>query len=137
MNSLSSAIRRPSSVLRPPETAPMSYHKLREKWATETAHRKALSARLKMRLLKKGVPILKQYGIGKAILFGSLQHGKSHAQSDIDLLVFPLASKQYWDFRHDLEQALDFPVDVYTQTDDPVFIRKMKDRGETIYEAQP
>lgn len=90
-----------------------------------------------MKLLKNGVPILKRYGIGKAILFGSLQHGQSHDQSDIDLLVFPLASKQYWVFRYELEQALDFPVDVYTQTDDAVFVRKMTERGETIYEAQP
>lgn len=88
-----------------------------------------------MKLSQKGVPILKQYGIGKAVLFGSLQRGKCHDRSDIDLLVLPLASQQYWDFCNDLEQALDFRVDVYTQTDDPVFVRKMLNRGETIYEA--
>jgi hypothetical protein len=47
----------------------------------------------------------------------------------------PLASKQYWHFRHELEKTLEFPVDVYTETDDPVFVEKIIERGETIYDV--
>ncbi|EFK11262.1 nucleotidyltransferase domain protein [delta proteobacterium NaphS2] len=114
----------------------MHYNKLKEKWALETAQRKAFSSRLKMKLREKGFPIFKRYGISKAVLFGSLQHGQCHDRSDIDLLVFSLDTNQYWDFRHDLEQALDYPLDVYTQTDDPVFVQKVLKRGEKIYEVQ-
>ena len=113
----------------------MRYNKLKEKWALETAQRKALSTRLKMKLREKGFPILKRFGIGKAILFGSVLNGGCDDYSDVDLLVVPLPGDQYWVFRHELEQALEFPVDVYTQDDDPGFIKKIGDRGEVIYEV--
>jgi predicted nucleotidyltransferase len=112
----------------------MDYHKLKQKWAADALRRKQTSHKLKSRLMSVGVPIMKQFGIGKAILFGSVQTDRCEDYSDIDLLISPLTAKKYWAFRHELEQAMNFPVDVYTQDDDPVFIRKMSERGEVIYE---
>ncbi len=113
----------------------MDYHKLKQKWAADAIKRKQDSYKLKLRLLSEGVPIMKRFGIRKAVLFGSVQNGRCSDHSDVDLLVFPLAGKQYWAFRHELEQAMAFPVDVYTQDDDPGFIKKVGERGEVIYEA--
>jgi len=113
----------------------MDYHKLKKKWAADALNRKQTSHKLKSRLLLKGVPILKRFGIGKAILFGSVLNGRCDDHSDIDLLVYPLGGQQYWAFRHELEQAMEFPVDIYTQDDDPGFINKISERGEVIYET--
>jgi len=112
----------------------MDYQKLRQKWEADSLIRKQISHKVKSRLLAKGIPVLKRFGIGKAILFGSVLNGRCDDHSDVDLLVAPLTGDQYWVFRHELEQALEFPVDVYTQDDDPGFIKKMGDRGEVIYE---
>ena len=53
--------------------------------------------------------------------------------SDIDLYVCGLAEDQYWNFRHDLEEAVELPIDLYTDGDDPIFIEKIIARGEKIY----
>ena len=36
---------------------------------------------------------------------------------------------------HDLEELADHPVDLYCQFDDPVFVEKIKKRGELVYEG--
>ena len=113
----------------------MDYHKLQQKWAADSLKKKQISDKLKSKLQAKGVPVLKRFGIGKAILFGSVQDDRCDDHSDIDLLVLPLRGDQYWAFRHQLEQALEFPVDVYTQDDNPAFIKKVCERGELIYEV--
>ena len=113
---------------------PFCYNKLRQKWEADSLKRKQISDKVKSRLLVKGIPVLKRFGIGKAILFGSVLNRRCDDHSDVDLLVVPLPGDQYWAFRHELEQALEFPVDVYTQDDDPGFIKKLGERGEVIYE---
>jgi predicted nucleotidyltransferase len=35
--------------------------------------------------------------------------------SDLDILVIPLKNKQYWDFRYELEEAVDLPIDLYAE----------------------
>lgn len=39
----------------------------------------------------------------------------------------------YWELRHDLELALERPLDLITQDDDPVFVAKARSRGVQIY----
>ena len=72
---------------------PMDYHKLKQKWAADTLKRKQTSRKLKAKLLSEGIPVFKRFGIGKAILFGSVQNGRCDDNSDIDLLVFPSGGK--------------------------------------------
>lgn len=97
--------------------------------------RKKRSLRVKRYLLDKGGPVFKSYGVSTVILFGSVLQGRSRPQSDIDILALSVSAADYWDFKHDLEEALDLPVDLYTQADDPVFVKKIRERGETVYAA--
>lgn len=63
------------------------------------------------------VPILKQYGVSRASLFGSVVHGKLGPDSDIDLLVDMPAGASLIDLASlglDLEQALGRKVDILT-----------------------
>ena len=64
-----------------------------------------------------------------------IERGRSGEMSDIDILVMPLNNSLYWEFRHDLEDAIDLPIDLYTDLDDPIFVEKIIARGETIYEV--
>jgi predicted nucleotidyltransferase len=52
--------------------------------------------------------------------------------SDLDLLVIPVTAENYWPLRRDLEAVVDRPLDLYTQDDDPDFVRKIMERGEPI-----
>ena len=85
-------------------------------------------------LLKKGKAIFNKYSIRKAIIFGSLVEHRFGRRSDIDLYVEPLPNENYWDFEHELEEALGFPIDLYTDKDDKHFIHKILSRGEVIHE---
>ena len=86
------------------------------------------------KLLKAGKPIFKKYNIHKAVIFGSLVEHRFERRSDIDLYVEPLSNDLYWDFQHELEEALESPIDLYTDKDDKHFIRKILSRGEVIHE---
>jgi uncharacterized protein len=61
------------------------------------------------------LPILAQYGITRAGVFGSVAKGTSHPDSDIDLLVEIRKDLSLLDFvglKLDLEQALNRKVDL-------------------------
>ena len=61
------------------------------------------------------LPILAQYGITKAALFGSVAKGTYHMDSDVDLLVEIRKDLSLLDFvglKLDLEQALNRKVDL-------------------------
>ena len=63
------------------------------------------------------VPILKQYGVQRAGLFGSVVNGTLGPESDIDLLVDMPAGSSLFDLAGlglDLEQALGRNVDILT-----------------------
>lgn len=85
-------------------------------------------------LLQRGTKVFQKYGVRKAIVFGSVASGFSRETSDIDILVMPLENSRYWDFRHELEEAVELPIDLYTDSDDPDFVEKIKSRGEILYE---
>jgi predicted nucleotidyltransferase len=113
----------------------MPFQKLKKRRAVEREQRKIRSERVKAIVLERGIAVFKNYGICKVIVFGSVANGVCDEMSDIDILVMPLKNSQYWDFRHELEEAVDWPIDLYTNLDDPILVEKIISRGETIYEV--
>ena len=111
----------------------MQFTKLKEKWEREKKEREMRSKEYKETLLAKGIPVFKRYGIKQAVIFGSIQDERAIEGSDIDLFVQPLPNDKYWKFRRDLEESVEFPVDLYTDQDDKIFIDKIISRGEVIY----
>jgi predicted nucleotidyltransferase len=114
----------------------MTFEKLKQKWLNDKQKRINRAAELKTALLTRGEPIFKKYGIRKVVLFGSVADERSGRASDIDILVQPLSADKYWDFRRELEDEINATVDIYTDNDDHVFVKKILSRGETVYEIQ-
>jgi predicted nucleotidyltransferase len=108
---------------------------LKEKWDKDRESRVRDSARIKQLIRDRGTSVFKKYGIAKAVIFGSLAEERYSQTSDIDILVKDLSNEKYWEFRRELEEALDIPVDLYTDKDDPNFVTKILSRGELIYEV--
>jgi predicted nucleotidyltransferase len=113
----------------------MAFEKLRKRRAIERQRRKIRSEQLKFLLLDRGLSVFKKFGICKVIVFGSVADGVCGDRSDLDILVMPLKNSQYWDFRHELEEAVDLPIDLYTDLDDPILVEKIISRGEILYEV--
>jgi predicted nucleotidyltransferase len=114
-----------------------AFAKLQARWRRERAERAERSAELRRRVLERAGPVLRAYGVQEVWLFGSVATGTAQAHSDLDLLAAPVAVVDYWALRRDLEAALGHPVDLHTQDDDVQFVRKVRERGELIYEVQP
>ncbi|AEF95421.1 DNA polymerase beta domain protein region [Desulfotomaculum nigrificans CO-1-SRB] len=83
----------------------------------------------------KVVPILKNYGVNRAYLFGSFARGEQTEDSDIDLLVeyAPGVSKSIFkvvELKYELEEALQRKVDIVTEQAISPYIRPytIKDR---------
>jgi len=114
----------------------MPYDKLKNKWIQ--SHKKGINIaeHRKTLLIAKGKPLFRKYGIDRAVLFGSVSGGYCRKHSDIDLFVHPLTADSFWEFRREIEDALEMPVDLYTDSDDPVFIQKVIARGEVIYDSK-
>ena len=113
----------------------MSFEKLQERRVLERQKRKIRSEQFKSLLLERGITVFKKFGIGRVIVFGSVADGVCGEKSDLDILVMPLKNSLYWDFRHELEETVDLPIDLYTDLDDPVLVKKIISRGEKIYEV--
>ena len=113
----------------------MKYNKLKQKWVLEKTRRKKRSKEIKSVVIKQGVPVFKKFRIRKVVLFGSILDGRAGMKSDVDLLVLPLSKDQFWECRHEIEQAIEYSVDLYTQDDDSHFTEKIMRRGEVIYEV--
>jgi predicted nucleotidyltransferase len=113
----------------------MAFEKFKKRRAFKREMQQIRSERLKTLLLERGVAVIKKFDIRKVIVFGSVADGVCDDRSDIDILVMPLKNSKYWDFRHELEEAVDLPIDLYTDLDDPVLVEKIISRGETIYEV--
>lgn len=110
-----------------------SCDKLIERWSKERERQISRAAAHKKRLMENGRPVFKKYNLQVAYLFGSVSAGKSRENSDIDLYVSALSADQYWRFRHELQEALQLPVDLYTDSYDSVFVNKIIERGEMVY----
>lgn len=120
--------------LMPLQTIPFDFSLLHARQAREQASAVARAARLSALVRERVPPILGRYGAGRAWLFGSVAAGRCHARSDVDLLVLGIPAGDYWALRHDLEEALECPVDLLTQDDDPIMVRKVTERGVLIHE---
>lgn len=67
-------------------------------------------------------------------MFGSVTEERCCNSSDVDILVLPLNKDQYWECLRELEESMEFPVDLYTQDDDVKFVSKILARGKVVYE---
>lgn len=110
-----------------------SFKKLKQRWAREAMEQSGRADAFKRRLLQKGTPIFRRYNIQQVYLFGSVAAGRCQDNSDIDLYVSELQVERYWQFRHELEEAVQLPIDLYTDSDDRVLVQKIVERGEKIY----
>ena len=112
----------------------MTFEKLKSRWKRDALEQAERAQTFKRDLLKKATPIFKRYKIQQAHIFGSVAEGRCREKSDIDIYVSSLPAEDYWQFRHELEEAVQLPIDLYTDSDDPVFIKKIMARGEQIYD---
>ena len=113
-----------------------SFDKLIADWKRQKMDRKTHSEMIRRRIDEKGTDLFVRYGIEKVVLFGSIEKEQGDSESDVDLYVEPLSPDRYWRFRHELEEAIGVSLDLYTVGDDPVFIRKILERGRIIYGTQ-
>jgi len=104
----------------------------RRRKLAELGRREAEQRREKLQGLES---ILKKFGVKKAYLFGSTVRKFCSADSDIDLYVEDLTGEMYWELWRMLEEATGHSIDLYCQSDDSVFVKKIKERGEVIYEG--
>jgi len=111
----------------------MGFEKLKAKWEKDRKVRFARSEILMHLVKDRGKPLFKKYGVQKVVIFGSVANNLCDENSDIDIYVEPLSAKTYWAFRRELEEAVDSTIDLYTDSDDPIFIGKIISRGEVIY----
>ena len=68
---------------------------------------------------EKITPILREYGVKKASVFGSISRGDNRPDSDVDLLVelgsAPMGLIKFIGLKHKLEDSLEKDVDLVTQ----------------------
>jgi len=83
----------------------------------------------------KVIPILKNYGVNRAYLFGSFARGEQNQNSDIDFLVEYTSDAERTLFKavelkYELEDTLQMKVDVLTEAAISPYIRPyvLKDR---------
>ena len=83
-------------------------------------------------------PIAEKYGVEKIYLFGSRARGNERPDSDYDFLISKGKVTNLWlmaSLWEDMEEALDAPVDVITDTSsDHSFISAARKDAKLIYE---
>jgi predicted nucleotidyltransferase len=84
-------------------------------------------------------PILIEYGVSRASVFGSVARGEAGPDSDVDLLVkigkLPFGIWGFVGFRQELEKAVGRKVDVVSESAvDPALARKIKNDLVSVYE---
>lgn len=124
-----------SPLSRDTDNNPDIFKKLKKRWNNQINEQQNIALQRRSALLDKGTKIFEKYSIKKVFLFGSVLEKRCSDNSDIDILLMPLHDDDYWKLRFDLEEAIGFPIDVYSQSDDPQFIKKIIERGELIYET--
>ena len=84
------------------------------------------------------IPVFEEYGIRKAILFGSYGKGTANAKSDVDLLVDSgLRGLRFVGLLEDIQQAVGIDVDLFDVTHIEAgseIDREIKETGVPIYE---
>ena len=83
-------------------------------------------------------PVFDQYGVSKAVLFGSIVKGTATAKSDLDLLVqSDLKGLKFVGLIEAVREAAGMPVDVFDVSHierGPLIDREIQATGVTIYE---
>jgi predicted nucleotidyltransferase len=99
------------------------------------AQRAAQDAACKRQMLQGLGPLFQRYGLAQVYVFGSVTRSACRSDSDIDIYVEDIEAERYWELWKELEEHTNTRIDLYCQRDDPVFIKKVKERGVLIYEA--
>lgn len=83
-------------------------------------------------------PVFDQYGVSKAVLFGSIAKGTATAKSDLDLLVqSDLKGLKFVGLIEAVREAAGMPVDVFDVSHierSSLIDREIQATGVTIYE---
>lgn len=83
-------------------------------------------------------PLFRDYGIRKAVLFGSYGKGTATEKSDVDLLVdSSLRGLRFVGFLDDIQRTLGKDVDLFDVSHiqpDSLIDREIRQTGVTIYE---
>jgi predicted nucleotidyltransferase len=83
-------------------------------------------------------PILKEYGVSRASVFGSVARGEDGPDSDVDILVKvtrPFSLVGVVSLKHRMESALNRPVDVVEyEAIKPSFAENILKDAKLIYE---
>ena len=83
-------------------------------------------------------PVFDQYGVSKAVLFGSIVKGTATAKSDLDLLVqSDLKGLKFVGLIEAVREAAGMPVDVFDVSNierGSLIDREIQATGVTIYE---
>ncbi|SDM56037.1 nucleotidyltransferase family protein [Halarsenatibacter silvermanii] len=66
------------------------------------------------------------------IIFGSFLENNARRPNDIDIYMEKIPAEKYFILRRKLEEALEMPVDLHTQTKSHDFIKKIKRKGEVL-----
>ncbi|MCL2106130.1 MAG: nucleotidyltransferase domain-containing protein [Oscillospiraceae bacterium] len=84
-------------------------------------------------------PVFRQYGVRRAVLFGSYARGEARPVSDVDLLVDSgLMGLAFYGFGYDVEQALRKEIDLIDTCEvinDSRIDREIQNTGVQIYAA--
>ncbi len=84
-------------------------------------------------------PIAAKHGIASVSLFGSYSKGLAKDSSDVDLLIEKGKLESLFElieFRHDVEDILNLPVDVVTtETSDKSFLSRISRDGVLLYQT--
>ena len=111
------------------------FERLKARWREEASLQEREADLRRTALRERGYSVFEQFGV-RAVLFGSVVRGRSSLRSDIDVLVWSLPAKDFWAFTYALEEATGYPCDVYNEADDPIFVKKIRARGEVVYERE-
>ena len=84
-------------------------------------------------------PILKEYGVKRAAVFGSVSRGDDNPKSDIDIMVSlgkPMGMFAYMSLIEEMEDKLGRKVDLVTENSINKFVRPyIQSDLKTIYEG--
>ena len=84
-------------------------------------------------------PVLKEYGVKRASVFGSVARGEDSPKSDIDIMVSlgkPMGMFAYMNLIREIENKLDRKIDLVTENSINKFVRPyIQSDLKTIYEG--
>ena len=85
-------------------------------------------------------PVLKEYGVKRASVFGSVSRGEDSPKSDIDIMVSlgkPMGMFAYMNLIREIENKLDRKIDLVTENSINKFVRPyIQSDLKTIYERR-